>query len=106
MIPADPSASYLDEGLVITSTLSMSCAGRLLNPSASLIPTNPDGWPLIKIRTPSLPLRDTFPSTSTETEGTLSSTSCAVPPLLVRSFPTLNTRLSRVNVVSDFSAVI
>ncbi len=33
----------------------------------------------------SLPRKDTFPSTSTETEGTLSKTSLTVPPLTVKS---------------------
>ncbi len=67
----------------------MASAGNCLKASVEFKPTNPDGLPLINILTLSFPLRDTFPSTSTATEGTLSKTSLTVPPLTVRSLPTL-----------------
>ena len=88
-IPAVPSASYLADGEVITSTLSMASAGNWRNASVPLKPTNAEGLPSINILTFSLPLRLTFPSTSTSTEGTLSKTSDAEPPLTVMSLPTL-----------------
>ena len=74
-IPAVPSASYLAEGEVTTSTLSMASAGNCLSASVPLKPTSAEGFPSISILTFSLPLRLTFPSTSTSTEGTLSKTS-------------------------------
>lgn len=88
-IPAVPSASYLAEGEVITSTFSIASAGNWRKASVEFKPTSPDGLPLINIRTLSFPRKETFPSTSTETDGTLSNTSLTVPPLTVRSLPTL-----------------
>ena len=88
-IPAVPSASYLADGEVTTSTLSIDSAGSCLNPCGPDIPTSPDGLPLIRILTLSFPLKETAPSTSTETDGTLPSTSATDPPLTVISFPTL-----------------
>ena len=88
-IPAVPSESYLAEGEVITSTLSIASEGNCFNASAPLKPTKAEGLPSIKIRTFSLPLKLTVPSGSTSTEGTLSKTSDAVPPFTVISLPTL-----------------
>ena len=95
-IPAVPSASYLAEGEVITSTRAIDSAGSCRKASVELRPTSPEGFPLIKIRTSSFPRKETLPSTSTETEGTLSSTSLTVPPLTVKSFPTLYIFLSNL----------
>ena len=88
-IPPVPSDSYLADGDVITSTLSIDSAGICWSPWGPLSPTRPDGFPLIKILTLSLPLSATFPSISTETDGTLSNTSATLPPLTVISLPTL-----------------
>ena len=82
-IPAPPSASYLDEGLVITSILSSASAG--IDCSAVATFTAFDGFPSIKTRTASLPRKLTFPSASTETDGTLFKTSVALPPLTIIS---------------------
>ena len=89
MIPPPPSASYLADGLVITSTFSTASAGKSFKASAMLIPAKPDGFPSIKIFTLSLPLKATVPSASTVTDGTLSNTSLTVPPLTIMSLPTL-----------------
>ena len=89
IIPAVPSAPYLAEGEVITSTLSIDSAGRFCSPCGPDIPTSPEGLPLIRILTFSFPLRDTLPSKSTDTEGTFPKTSATFPPLTVRSLPTL-----------------
>ena len=43
----------------------------------------------MRIRTLSFPLKEIFPSTSTDTAGILSITSVTLPPLTVMSFPTL-----------------
>ena len=51
MIPAVPSALYLAEGEVITSTFSTLSDGNCFSASLLLIPTNPDGLPLIRILT-------------------------------------------------------
>ena len=67
-IPAVPSASYLAEGDVITSTRSMASAGSWRNASVEPKPAIADGFPLIKIRTFSLPRKLMAPSTSTFTE--------------------------------------
>ena len=83
MIPALPSASYRAEGFVITSTLS-SASAEIVR-SASAIFTAFEGFPSIRIFTLSFPRRLTFPSPSTVTEGTLSSTSLADPPLTIIS---------------------
>ncbi len=87
-IPAVPSASYRADGFVITSTFSIASPGNCLSASVG-IPESAAGFPLIKIRTDSLPLRLIFPSISTLTEGTLSRTSVTDPPLTVISLPTL-----------------
>ena len=104
-IPAEPSASYLADGDVITSTRSIDSAGNCLNASVEFNPTKPDGLPFIKILTSSFPRRATLPSTSTETEGTLSSTSLTVPPLTVKSLPTLITFLSTFCCMVETSAI-
>ena len=54
-----------------------------------LIPTNYDGYPFIRILAASLPLKSIFPSISVETDGILSSTSVHLPPLTVKSLPTV-----------------
>ena len=105
-IPAVPSASYLAEGDVMTSTFSIASAGNCLNASVELSPTNPEGLPLMSIRTLSLPLKATLPSASTETDGTLSKTSLTEPPLTVRSLPTLYIFLSSFNSTVVLSAII
>ena len=92
--PPPPSASYLADGLVITSTFSIASAGIKRKASAILIAF--DGFPSISTLTLSLPRKLTFPSTSTETEGILSKTSLTVPPFTIRSFPTLYTFLSNL----------
>ena len=88
IIPPLPSASYLAEGEVITSTFSIASAGNCLI-NVELIPTNLEGFPLIKILAASFPLKRIFPSKSVETDGILSKTSFAVPPLTERSLPTV-----------------
>ena len=99
IIPPLPSASYLAEGDVITSTFSMASAGNSFM-NDELIPTNLDGFPFIRILAASLPLKSIFPSISVETDGILSSTSVPVPPLTVKSLPTvyifLSNRISTV----------
>ncbi len=105
-IPAVPSASYRADGEVITSTFSIDSAGNCLSASVEFSPTSPEGFPFIKIRTLSLPLSATFPSTSTDTEGTLSKTSLTVPPFTVKSLPTLYIFLSNLISTVVFSAII
>ena len=51
IIPAVPSALYLADGDVITSTFSTLSEGNCFNASLVLIPTNPEGFPFIKILT-------------------------------------------------------
>ena len=89
MIPAVPSASYLADGEVITSTRSIASAGSWLKTSVLPNPAMAEGFPLIRILTLSLPLRLIPPSISTEIEGTLFKASLTVPPAVVRSFPIL-----------------
>ena len=69
MIPDCPSASYLADGLVITSTRSIMLACSCLSPAPPLKETIPDGFPSIKILTLLLPLNFIAPSGSTVTEG-------------------------------------
>ncbi len=104
IIPAIPSASYRADGLVMTSILSIRSPCSILKASGLLRPTSPEGLPSTSIRTFELPRKLTFPSTSTATEGTLSSISEAFLPLLVRSLATLKTLLSRLNSICCFSA--
>lgn len=85
-IPDVPDASNLEEGFVITSIFQSDLLGILCRAFApSSIPKSEDGLPLIKNFTLVFPLIETVPSVSTDTEGTLVSTSCNVPPLLIRS---------------------
>ena len=83
MIPAVPSASYLADGEVMISTFSTLSDGNCFSASLLLIPTNPEGLPLISIVTLWFPLSETFPSTSTATDGRLSKTSLTLLPLTV-----------------------
>ena len=101
MIPAIPSASYRADGLVMISTLSIRFPCKPANPPP-LIPTIVDGFPSTKIRTFSLPLSLTPPSPSTWTEGKLPKISAAVAPLLAKSVPTLNIRLSKASSILAF----
>ena len=91
MIPAEPSASYLAEGEVITSTVLIISAGICLNASAILDAIMVDGLLLIKTRTLVEPRSDGLPSKSTESIGTFFNTSVASPPLLEASFSALYT---------------
>ena len=64
------------------------------------------GFPSIKILTLWDPLKLTFPSISKSIEGIFSKISSAVPPLLLKSLPTLKTRLSNFNSKLLLSALI
>src|SRR6185503_10286479 len=81
-----PEASYLADGLVMTSTLSMASAGIWSRERVV-------GRPSTKM-VGEAPRRLTLPSMSTLTEGTLRMTSCAVPPALTMFLSTLNTFFS------------
>ena len=72
-----PSASNLEEGLVITSILSIWSAGIFFRASllSSVIPKIDDGLPLMRNFTLEFPLMETEPSDSTLTEGILFNTS-------------------------------
>ena len=71
-----------------------------------LIPTNLDGFPFIRILAASFPLSSIFPSISVETDGILSKTSVAVPPLTVKSLPTVYIFLSSLISTVVSSAMI
>ena len=104
-IPDDPSALYLDDGFVIISTLSISLPCNCLK---AFGPSNPiilAGLPSIKILTLCEPLRLMLPSISKSMDGMFSRISSAVPPLLLKSLPTLNTLLSNFNSKLLFSAL-
>ena len=88
-IPAVPSAEYLADGDVTTSTFSMDSEGSDLKPWGPDRPTRPDGFPLIRILTLLFPLSEILPSKSTSIEGILARTSDTLPPLTVISCPTL-----------------
>ena len=105
IIPPLPSASYRAEGDVITSTFSIASAGNSFI-NDELIPTNLDGLPFIRILAASLPLRRIFPSMSVETDGILSNTSVPVPPLTVKSLPTVYIFLSNLISTVVSSAII
>ena len=90
---------------MITSTLSIDSAGICCKPVVPDKPTSPEGFPFINILTLLLPLNDTFPSMSTETDGTLSKTSATLPPLTVISLPTLYILLSNLISTSVLSAI-
>ena len=93
-IPAVPSGSKRAEGLVINSTRSTALAGKDSRKASLAPPDRPEGRPSIKICTPEDPRRVMLPSMSTWTEGMFSSNSVVLPPRLVKSLPTWNTRLS------------
>ncbi|MNS47224.1 hypothetical protein D3C72_797470 [compost metagenome] len=57
-MPAVPSESYLEDGLVITSTFSIFSAGICSSP---LLAVKTEGFPFIRIRTPVLPRKLTAP---------------------------------------------
>ena len=59
IIPPLPSASYLAEGEVITSTFSIASAGNSLI-NDEFTPTNLEGFPFIRILAASLPLNKYF----------------------------------------------
>ncbi len=92
MIPASPSASYLEEALVTTSIFSIASACNIFN--ASAVDANPESLPSTKMRTLLLPLKLILPSASTVTEGIFSKTSEAVAPWVLISAATLYTLLS------------
>lgn len=105
IIPPLPWASYLAEGDVITSTFSIASDGSCWRNFES-IPTRLEGLPLIKILAASLPLNKILPSISTETDGILSKTSPAFPPLTVKSLPTVYIFLSSLISTVVSSAII
>src|SRR3569833_4653158 len=70
MIPAEPSASYLAEGEVITSMLLIWSAGIVFYTSDKLAEVAPEGLPLIKTRTLLSQRRETIPMKSTATKDT------------------------------------
>ena len=105
IIPAEPSALYLAEGFVIISTLSISFPCNCLNAFAPSKPIILAGFPSTNILTLSDPLKLIFPSMSKSMEGIFSKISSAVPPLLLKSLPTLKTRLSNFNSRLLFSAL-
>ena len=70
------------------------------------MPTSLDGFPFIKILAASLPLSRIFPSKSVDTEGMLSKTSFAVPPLTDKSLPTVYIFLSSLISTEVSSAII
>ena len=90
----------------MTSTFSIASAGIWRKASAPFKPTKALGLPSIKMVTLSLPLKLTFPSTSTWTDGTFPRTSLAFPPLIERSLPMLNIFLSKRISTVVFSAII
>ena len=93
-IPAVPSAEYLADGDVTTSTFSIDSEGIDLSPCGPDRPTRPDGLPLINILTLLFPLNEILPSKSTSIDGMLAKTSDTFPPLTVMSCPTLYIFLS------------
>ena len=83
MIPALPSASYLADGEVITSTVLIISAGICFKASAILDAKIVDGLLLINTLIFEEPLKEGFPSRSTDNIGTFLSTSVASPPRFV-----------------------
>ena len=69
MMPDIPSGSYLAEGFVINSILSILLAGICCKIAALLLPVILEGFPSIKTVTFPLPRKLIFPSISTETLG-------------------------------------
>src|ERR1700761_1679000 len=99
MIPDWPSASYFDEGLVITSMVSIALAGIDCKISVRLLPVNVDGLPLINTLTSLDPRKLKLPSTSTCTDGTLANRAVAEPPWLTKLCETSNDFLSMPNLI-------
>ncbi len=62
--------------------------------SAKLADVAPDGFPFISTRTLASPRNETLPLISTDTRGTFSNISVALPPAAVTSFSALYTILS------------
>ncbi len=62
IIPAVPSGSYLADGFVTTSMLSIELAGICVRTSELLMPASPDGLPSIKKVTFVFPRKATVPS--------------------------------------------
>ena len=106
MMPAEPSELYFDDGLVMTSTLSMVSAGSCSSICDWLSDVSPESFPFIQMVTPSSPLSDTVPSLSTSIDGMLLSRSEAEPPSEVRSWSALNILLSMSKIICGFSATI
>ena len=93
MIPPLPSASYLDEGLEISSTFSMEEPSLPFRYASRSEPDILDGLPSIHTATVE-PLSLILPSLSTVTPGELLSTSRASPVCATASSDTLSTRRS------------
>ena len=80
MMPATPVASSRAEGFETTSIVVTTSAGSCARKLPSCPPFSGLGRPLIWMITPELPRKLTMLSMSTSTDGTLRSTSSAVPP--------------------------
>ena len=92
-----PSASYRAEGFVMTSTCLMILARDRSEPIGISSTTRVlKGAHRLIFEHLRYPRKLTFPSMSTDTEGTLSNISSAVPPVFAKSLPTLNTVLSNL----------
>ena len=92
----------MTEGLEIISMLAMLLEAICSSPN----PERVAGRPSIRIVTLSLPFIDTFPSSSTLTEGTFCNTSTADPPSLTKVCSTLTTLRSRLYSMVRFWPVI
>ena len=71
MIPPTPSASYLDEGLVITSISLMELAGKLFSTSLKLVDIIDELFPFTRTLKLDCPLTVMFSSASTVISGIL-----------------------------------
>ena len=91
MMPPEPSASYLAEGEVMTSTVLIWSAGICFSASAMLLAEMVEGLLLMSTLMLLEPRRLTLPSRSTLSSGTRLSTSVASPPRVVWSFSALYT---------------
>ena len=102
LITPAPEASYLAEGLVMISTCEI-CEAGIWSSRAPVPPLAvPAGLPSMRMVRLELPRMLTTPLASTATEGTFCSTFTAVPPMLLRSFSTLMTRLPRSSTTVAF----
>ena len=99
IIPEVPSGSYFAEGFVIISILSIVLAGICSRASDG---SSTDGLPSINKVKFELPLRETFPSISTLTEGAFSKISTAVPDVAVNCSLTLIIFLSILYSIDAF----